>query len=105
MKHLKQGIAAFLAALLIMPTLPAAAEGTTAPAASEADQVWFNTGNLAVSVIDPSVSENEAYQSQWMYTNSWKRRILISSIFRKKIRSSLMRYSLPVTERPQMSGL
>ncbi len=66
MKHLKQGIAAFLAALLIMPTLPAAAEGTTAPAASEADQVWFNTGNLAVSVIDPSVSENEAYQSQWM---------------------------------------
>lgn len=66
MKHLKQGIAAFLAALLIMPTLPAAAEGTTAAAASEADQVWFNTGNLAVSVIDPSVSENEAYQSQWM---------------------------------------
>lgn len=66
MKHLKQGIAAFLAALLIMPTLPAAAEGTTAPATSEADQVWFNTGNLAVSVIDPSVSENEAYQSQWM---------------------------------------
>lgn len=66
MKHLKQGIAAFLAALLIMPTLPAAAEGTTAPAASEADKVWFNTGNLAVSVIDPSVSENEAYQSQWM---------------------------------------
>ncbi|WP_288684148.1 LysM peptidoglycan-binding domain-containing protein [uncultured Eubacterium sp.] len=66
MKHLKQGIAAFLAALLIVPTLPATAEGTTAPATSEADQVWFNTGNLAVNVIDPSVSENEAYQSQCM---------------------------------------
>ena len=66
MKHLKQGIAAFLAALLIMPTLPAAAEETAKTAGSEADQVWFNTGKLAVSVIDPSVSENEAYQSQWM---------------------------------------
>lgn len=66
MKHLKQGIAAFLAALLIMPTLPAAAEETAKSAGSEADQVWFNTGKLAVSVIDPSVSENEAYQSQWM---------------------------------------
>lgn len=66
MKHLKQGIAAFLAALLIMPTLPAAAEETAKSVGSEADQVWFNTGKLAVSVIDPSVSENEAYQSQWM---------------------------------------
>lgn len=66
MKHLKQGIAAFLAALLIMPTLPAAAEETAKSAGTEADQVWFNTGKLAVSVIDPSVSENEAYQSQWM---------------------------------------
>ena len=66
MKHLKQGIAAFLAALLIMPTLPAAAEETAKTAGSGADQVWFNTGKLAVSVIDPSVSENEAYQSQWM---------------------------------------
>lgn len=66
MKHLKQGIAAFLAALLIMPTLPAAAEETAKSAGSEADQVWFNTGKMAVSVIDPSVSENEAYQSQWM---------------------------------------
>ena len=65
MKHLKQGIAAFLAALLIMPTLPAAAEETAQSAVPEADQVWFNTGRLAVSVIDPSVSGNEADQSQW----------------------------------------
>lgn len=66
MKHLKQGIAAFLAALLIMPTLPAAAEETAKGAVPEANQVWFNTGKLAVSVIDPAVSGNEAYQSQWM---------------------------------------
>lgn len=103
MKHLKQGIAAFLAALLIMPTLPAAAEGTTVPATSEADQVWFNTGNLAVSVIDPSVSEMKHIRaSGWICS---LRMVVIPSIFRKKIRSSLMRYSLPVTERPQMSGL
>ena len=63
MKHLKQGIAAFLAALLIMPTLPAAAEESTTVSAPEAKQVCYNTGNLDVSVIDVSVSGNEAYQS------------------------------------------
>ena len=55
-----------LAALLLMPTLPAAAEENTTVSAPEVKQVCYNTGDLDISVIDPSVSENEAYQSQWM---------------------------------------
>lgn len=95
MKHFKRRLAAFLAVLLIVPTLPARAEEVvqetvqTEEAAGEgqteelqtenatveeaagqensenAEQVWFNTGNLEISVIAESVSDNEAYQEQW----------------------------------------
>ena len=95
MKQFKRRLAAFLAVLLIVPTLPvraeevpqetvqteeAAGEGQTEELQTEnatvkeaagqensenAEQVWFNTGNLEISVIAESVSDNEAYQEQW----------------------------------------
>lgn len=86
MKQFKRRLAAFLAVLLIVPTLPVRAEevpqekvqteelqtenATVEEAAGQknsenAEQVWFNTGNLEISVIAESVSDNEAYQEQW----------------------------------------
>ena len=114
MKQFKRRLAAFLAVLLIVPTLPVRAEevpqetvqteeavvedtavqetveseaaeetAVEAPAgqvqtenatveeavgqenSENAEQVWFNTGNLEISVIAESVSDNEAYQEQW----------------------------------------
>ncbi|MCD7836419.1 MAG: hypothetical protein LUG83_07200, partial [Lachnospiraceae bacterium] len=59
MKSVKRGLAMLLTVLLIIPSLPARAEGAASEESAESDAILFNTGNYAFKVTNADVSDNE----------------------------------------------